>query len=248
MNMNTRTPGNVRDGPSGRFPRTAYEPSATAALCNLRGIIERERRARRPRACRVAAVGLRDVLLEAALAQRVPCVALYVSRTDEPGTEPLRRHLRMAGISVLLPAFGSDGTRWFLDTGPSRSLARPRTGRATPHRPARQTESDEQRLTDAALIVVPALAVDTMGHRLGRATPSYREALRSADPRTPVLAAVFDTELFDAAVEPVPVEPSGITVDQVVTPTRILRLDRCPSPHRRRSADRPPHDPDEGTT
>ncbi len=238
MNINTRTPGNVRDGPSGRSPRTVCDPSPTGAVRTLRGIIERERRARRPRACRVAAVGLRDVLMEAALAQRVPCIALYVSRADEPGTEPLRRHLRMAGITVLLPAFGSDGTRWFLDTGPSRSLSHGRTARATPHRPARQAETDEQLLAAAALIVIPALAVDTMGHRLGSATPSYREALRSADPRTPVLAAVFDTELFDAAVEPVPVEASGITVDQVVTPSRILRLDPSLSPHSRPSPDR----------
>ena len=180
----------------------------------LRAIIERERRARTRRACRAAAVGLRDVLLETHLVRSVSCVALYVSGPDEPGTYPLRLALRRAGVPVLLPTLDDpDGGSWMLDDLGEATSGRVRGQGAAAHGVA-----------EAGLIVVPALAVDTLGHRLGRAVEAGSAALRGADPLAPVLAAVFDTELYDAAVETVPVEPGGMTVVHVVTPTRIVTL------------------------
>jgi 5-formyltetrahydrofolate cyclo-ligase len=179
----------------------------------LRAIIERERRARTRRACRAAAVGLRDVLLEAPLVRSATCVALYVSRGDEPGTFPLRLALRRAGIPVLLPTLDHEGGSWMLDD----------LGEALPGR-ARGQGAACRSVAEAGLIVVPALAVDTLGHRLGRARGAGSAALREADPMAPVMAAVFDTELYDAAVETVPVEPGGMTVFQVLTPSRIVTL------------------------
>jgi 5-formyltetrahydrofolate cyclo-ligase len=180
----------------------------------LRAIIERERRARTRRACRAAAVGLRDVLLEAHLVRSASCVALYVSRPDEPGTYPLRLALRRAGVPVLLPTLDDrEGGSWMLDD----------LGEVLPGRARGQSKACRS-VAEAGLIVVPALAVDTLGHRLGRAKGAGSAALREADPMAPVMAAVFDTELYDAAVETVPVEPGGMSVLQVLTPSRIVTL------------------------
>jgi len=193
-----------------RNRRPAPDRESTAgSVATLRAIIERERRARPRRACRAAAAGLRDVLLEARLVRPGGCVALYVSRPDEPGTHLLRLALRRAGVPVLLSTFeGAGGSRWVLD-GPA--VAAP-------------TRQQGHTLAEAGLIVIPALAVDTLGHRLGRTTGSVAAALQGADPMASIMAAVFDTELYDAAVESVPVEPGGLTVWQVVTPSRVVTL------------------------
>jgi 5-formyltetrahydrofolate cyclo-ligase len=50
------------------------------------------------------------------------------------------------------------------------------------------------------------------------------------DPSVPVFALVYEGEVLDAAIEPVPAEPHDRPVDAVITPLRCLRL-----PPRRRS-------------
>ncbi|MDT7570844.1 MAG: 5-formyltetrahydrofolate cyclo-ligase [Actinomycetota bacterium] len=62
------------------------------------------------------------------------------------------------------------------------------------------------------LVVVPALAVDRSGNRLGRGGGSYDRALARATGRT--IALLYDGELLDE----LPVEPHDRRVDAVVTP------------------------------
>ena len=66
-------------------------------------------------------------------------------------------------------------------------------------------------------MLVPALAVDRHGRRLGQGGGSYDRAL----PRTsaPVVAVVFGDEVLDT----LPAEPHDRSVDGVLTPDRGLR-------------------------
>lgn len=73
-------------------------------------------------------------------------------------------------------------------------------------------------------MVIPALAVDTCGRRVGRGLDGYDRILWLLDPEVLVLAAVYDGELLDSAVEAVPQEPHDVRVPAVVTPTRIRYL------------------------
>ncbi len=71
-------------------------------------------------------------------------------------------------------------------------------------------------LASADVVVVPGVAYDAAGRRLGRGGGSYDRALASV--RVPVVAVATDDEVVDE----VPVEPHDVRVDVVVTPTRVL--------------------------
>jgi len=76
-------------------------------------------------------------------------------------------------------------------------------------------------ISSAEVIVVPALAADAAGHRLGQGGGAYDRALARAAPGTLTLALVYSGEFFDE----LPTEPHDISVLAVATPS-LLR--RCP--------------------
>jgi len=195
-----------------------------AAKRAMRGRIRAERRARTAAQGEADARGLTDVLLELPEVARSRCVAAYASVDGEPGTGHLRATLRRFGIRVLLPLPGADGVLdWAEDDGDLRPGHGP--GGPEPTTPRLGATAVRQ----AGVVIVPALAVDTLGHRLGQGGGYYDRALPLLDTSVPVLALVHDGEVLDAAVEPVPVGPHDQAVDAAVTPRRCLRLGRRPS-------------------
>jgi len=68
------------------------------------------------------------------------------------------------------------------------------------------------------LILVPALAIDSTGNRLGKGKGFYDRALR--DFAGTAAAVIFDEELLEL----VPSEPHDMRVSMVVTPVRTLVL------------------------
>jgi 5-formyltetrahydrofolate cyclo-ligase len=69
------------------------------------------------------------------------------------------------------------------------------------------------------VVLVPALAVDRLGIRLGQGGGFYDRFLAAVDPRPEVVAVVHDEDL----IERVTTEPHDQPVDAAVTPTRIWR-------------------------
>jgi len=69
-------------------------------------------------------------------------------------------------------------------------------------------------IAEAELIVVPAVAVDRTGVRLGRGGGSYDRALARVPAGTPVIALLYDGEL----VHSLPAQPHDRRVTAVVTP------------------------------
>lgn len=191
-------------------------PSAKRAL---RARIRSERRTR-PRSPRpVDGEALSTVVLEMPEVQSARCVALYASTDGEPDTAPLRLALRRAGVRVLLPVPEVAGRMdWAEDTG---ELV-PGAGRGGPEPTGPRLGRDGIR--DADVVIVPALAVDTLGHRLGQGAGFYDRALPMVATTVPVVALLHEGELLDAAVEPVPAESHDVPVDVAVTPQRCLRL------------------------
>lgn len=156
-----------------------------------------------------ADVDVARVLIACPLLAGVRRVACYSSRPGEPGTRALLAELRRHDVEVLLPVLlPDDDLDWEL-------------------RPAR-TETPGplgvHAIASVDLVVVPALAVDTAGRRLGQGGGSYDRALRRVPARVPVLAVVHDEELLDAAVSPLPTLPHDRLVQAVATPTRWLWL------------------------
>jgi 5-formyltetrahydrofolate cyclo-ligase len=74
-------------------------------------------------------------------------------------------------------------------------------------------------LASADVVLVPAVAVDPDGRRLGRGGGSYDRALRRVRATATLIALVGD----HAIVEEVPVSAHDLSVSVIVTPTRTLR-------------------------
>jgi 5-formyltetrahydrofolate cyclo-ligase len=141
----------------------------------------------------VAAKSLRDTVLSLPEIQMAGTVAAYVSVGTEPETRGLIYALWKRGTYVLLPLLLADNDLdWASYEGPD-SLAEGPHGLLQPTEPPRGVQA----VTSADLVIVPALAVDRRGRRLGRGGGSYDRALARVGAAVPTMALIYDHELLD---------------------------------------------------
>lgn len=145
-------------------------------------------------------------------------VCAYVPVGGEPGSAALLDALLARQLRVLLPVVGAKGT-----AGPAPlqwGVYRPGTlvpGRfhlLEPPPPWLPAEA----LGSADLVLVPALAVDRRGVRLGRGGGFYDRSLPYRNPHAPLVAVVRDQEL----VGELPAEPHDVPMSHALTPSRGL--------------------------
>ncbi|MER6381788.1 5-formyltetrahydrofolate cyclo-ligase [Streptomyces sp. NPDC001250] len=154
---------------------------------------------------------------------RARTVAAYVSVGSEPGTRALLDALRARGVRVLLPALLPDNDLdWGEYTGPD-SLARVQHGGKMALFEPSGARLGPDAVTDADVVLLPGLAVDARGMRLGRGGGSYDRVLarlerEGARPRLVVL--LYDAEV----VAHVPAEAHDKPVHAVVTPSGVRRF------------------------
>lgn len=160
---------------------------------------------------------LRDAVLSLPETQMAGTIAAYMSVGTEPGTRSLVYALWKRGAYILLPLLLADyDLDWASYEGPDSLRAGPR-GLVQPAEPPRGVGA----ITSADLIIVPALAVDRAGRRLGRGGGSYDRALARVGPAIPTVALIYDDELVDE----VPVAPHDLPVSVAARPRRgITRL------------------------
>lgn len=141
-------------------------------------------------------------------------VALFVSISDEPSTAALRESLTEHGTEVLLPILRADkGLDWGRDHG---ALEVGRFGLLHP-------AGSAYPLHDADVVIVPVVAVDASGRRLGRGGGSYDRAIAAyREHRTDGLVVALAFE--GALVEELPAEPHDQPVDAVITEARTVRF------------------------
>lgn len=146
-------------------------------------------------------------------------VAAYVSMGAEPGTRALLEALRERGERVLLPVLLPDND---LDWGPYEgpdALVRTPRGLYEPTGPRLGPDA----VTVAHAVLLPGLAVDARGLRLGRGGGSYDRVLArlAACGATPALVVLlYGHEVLDR----VPAEPHDRPVDAAVTADGVLRF------------------------
>ncbi len=137
----------------------------------------------------------------------------------EPGTRDLIEALRARGIRVLLPVLLPDNDLdWAVHEGADR-LVRARFGLLEPAGPRLGPDA----VLEADAVLLPGLAVDGRGMRLGRGGGSYdrvlaRLARAGADPALVVLLYAHEV------VARVPEEPHDHPVRAVVTPEGVRRF------------------------
>ncbi|MCX5411963.1 5-formyltetrahydrofolate cyclo-ligase [Streptomyces sp. NBC_00059] len=146
-------------------------------------------------------------------------VAAYVSVGREPGTHALLDVLRARGVRVLLPLLMADNDLdWAVFEGlehlvpAGRGLLEPDGPRLGP-----------RAVLDADAVLLPGLAVDGRGMRLGRGGGSYDRVLArlsAAGAHPALVVLLYDDEV----VARVPEEPHDHPVDAVVTPAGARRF------------------------
>ncbi|MEU3184434.1 5-formyltetrahydrofolate cyclo-ligase [Streptomyces sp. NPDC006923] len=147
-------------------------------------------------------------------------VAAYVSVGREPGTRELLEAMRARGVRVLLPVLLPDNDLdWAVYEGAERLV---RAGRGLLEPDGTRLGADA--VLEADVVLLPGLAVDGRGMRLGRGGGSYdrvlgRLARAGAEPTLAVL--LYGDEL----VARVPAEPHDRPVRAVVTPEGVRRFD-----------------------
>jgi 5-formyltetrahydrofolate cyclo-ligase len=169
-------------------------------------------RAAMPDAERAAAARLiRDHVLEMPEVAAAGTVAAYYSVGTEPDTHGLVFALWKRGSYVVLPVLLPDGDLdWASYEGPDSLAAGPR-GLLQPVEPVRGPGT----VARADVVLVPAVAVDVNGRRLGRGAGCYDRALARVGGQVPTIGLIYDDEL----VPSVPAEPHDRTVRAVARPS-----------------------------
>ena len=135
---------------------------------------------------------IRDHVLEMAEVATAGTVAAYYSVGTEPDTHGLLFALWKRGSYVILPVLLPDGDLdWASYEGPDSLAPGPR-GLLQPVEPVRGAGT----VARADIVLVPALAVDVFGHRLGRGGGSYDRALARVGAQVPTIALLYDSELL----------------------------------------------------
>jgi 5-formyltetrahydrofolate cyclo-ligase len=145
-------------------------------------------------------------------------VCAYVPVGAEPGSIEMLDALLQLADRVLLPVArtAADDSSAAMQWGEYRpgELVSARFGLLEPAGPWLPPAA----VADADVVIVPALAVDHSGARLGRGRGFYDRTLMLRDPHARLIAIVRDEELLDE----VPHEPHDVPMTHALTPGRGL--------------------------
>lgn len=151
-------------------------------------------------------------LAELCLANGCSRIACYLPFGNEPDTELFIDWALENKIEVLLPVSKDDGIlEWVNYSGETIEGIFgffEAAGDAVP-------------FEKVDLLIIPALAIDKSGNRMGKGKGYYDRAMAAIPDLPPVVAVVFDDEL----IENLPIEPHDRKVNAVVTPSQIIHFD-----------------------
>jgi 5-formyltetrahydrofolate cyclo-ligase len=220
----TTPPATTR--PATTPPATVAAGPVAEAKVRLRRAVHARRRNRLeadPAAVAAAGVAVRDRLLgtpELAALRPGSTVAAYRELRSEVPAAAIRAALIARGIQVVVPVLLSDGDLdWVAESAsPTTAADGPQPALLGPGA-----------IAHAAVVLLPGIAADRTGHRLGRGGGSYDRALARLDALPAADRPWTCLLLFaDEVVTDVPVDAHDIAVDAVVTPAGLLRTVRRP--------------------
>lgn len=195
---------------------TAVRPGVTESKRELRGRLLAARRELGSRGRTDANASLRQQARECPEIAGARTVAAYVSVGAEPDTRALLDELRDRDVRVILPALLPDGDLDWAPYDGASSLESADRGLLEPA--TQRLGVDAVREADAALL--PAVAVDVRGFRLGRGGGSYDRVLARVNSEVFTVAYLYDGEVVDA----VPTEPHDRQVRAALTPSATRRF------------------------
>jgi 5-formyltetrahydrofolate cyclo-ligase len=142
-------------------------------------------------------------------------VAGFVPLPTEVDVMPTLLALASQGVKIALPRIhGEDLDFIVTDVGTSAAYTISALGTQEP------VSGEVVSLSDCDAALIPALACDLSGARLGRGKGFYDRALRKISVRIPRIAVVHDSQLWPAGE--IPREDHDLEVTGIATPTQLV--------------------------
>jgi len=199
----------VRNGTGGR--RHLISPTDDPSPADVRRVVRAEMRLRRRSLGgarrRLATRAIVRHFLALPAYRAAARLALYWPADGEPDVRELATHARARGKRVYLPVIGRAGTLAFAAWPRDASLKPNRYGIPEPLGTRRVTTRELQ------LIVVPLVAFDAAGNRLGMGGGYYDRALAGRRRNTFLAGAAFSLQ----GVARLPAQPWDVPLDLVIT-------------------------------
>ncbi|WP_333617650.1 5-formyltetrahydrofolate cyclo-ligase [Dietzia sp.] len=145
-------------------------------------------------------------------------ICAFVPSLGEAGGPDLPSALHHAGVRVLLPVTGEPGPLDWAEFDSATDLSPGRFGIPEPQGPALGAGV----IAEADAVLVPAVAVDLHGRRLGRGGGYYDQTLGGVRPGAELVCVLDAGDVLPS----VPVEPHDLRVDAVITEEGLHRFPR----------------------
>src|SRR5215472_14348263 len=203
--------------PHGFIPSDAEDVLRRRVKSELRKRMRGLRRSIPAAACneRSARIVERLSSLEPLASARAVALFWPIEERHEVDLRPIDASLRTRGARVAYPSIDADtGVMTFRFVEDASTMEERGLGFSEPRADAPEAAPDA-----LDVIVVPALAVDPAGHRIGYGAGYYDRTLPRFAPPAVAVAVAYDFQL----VAEVPSTPSDVPAAWVVTDTRTLR-------------------------
>lgn len=148
-------------------------------------------------------------------------VMCYVSFGSEVATRQLLFRIWADGKRLVVPYCSGDRLELF-ELGSFEELQPGTMGILEPEKSLQGLAERRRDLKDLDCIVVPGLAFDRHGGRIGYGKGYYDLLLAEARPETAMVAIAFESQM----IEEVPMDEWDVCVDTIVTETAVYRRDR----------------------
>jgi 5-formyltetrahydrofolate cyclo-ligase len=174
-------------------------------------------------ACAVRSTRIVDALHTLPWLAAARAVALFwpIEERHEVDLRPLDARLREGAVRVAYPAVDPE-TREMSFRFVAHPDAMEEQGFGFREPSSREPAAA---LGELDVIVVPALAVDARGHRIGYGAGYYDRTLRGFAPPARTVAVAFDYQLLAE----IPTRDPDVPVDWIVTDARVLEAERDPA-------------------
>lgn len=159
-------------------------------------------------------------LLETPLYQSASAIALYSSVQNEAATEKIRDHSLRSGKRVVYPRLVPNRSLEFVEIESATELVCGKLGIAEPVGDKVLSYSGELDL----LLIVPGVAFDPKGNRLGRGQAWYDRVIRQWGSRATPVGLAYEFQIIDC----VPVDPWDEKVLFISTQERFIDCQRMP--------------------
>jgi 5-formyltetrahydrofolate cyclo-ligase len=157
-------------------------------------------------------------LLETPVYQSANAIALYSSVQNEAATEKIRDHSLRSGKRVVYPRLVSNRSLEFVEIGSATELVRGKSGIAEPIGDKVLSRCGELDL----LLIVPGVAFDPKGNRLGRGQAWYDRVIRQWGSRATPVGLAYEFQVIDR----IPVDPWDEKVLFISTQERFIDCQR----------------------